>query len=444
MLGFSRLLRNSSETTKDQKATLDIIARSGENLLNLINNILDISKIESGRVVLEETQTDLYNLVHELQSLLNVRAVEKGLYLTIEQSPDVPRFIIVDVGKLRQVLINLIGNAIKYTVEGGVILRVKVVKQETSQRIRLRFEVRDSGPGIHHEDRERVFRSFVQLGDQPHSEAGSGLGLAICKQNVEFMGGEIGVVGEPGKGSVFHFEIPVPVVAVEAVPTVKQFGSVTGLAEGQPRYRLLIAEDHPDNRMLLHRLLEPLGFDVCDAVNGLEAVALFEQWCPDLIWMDIRMPVMDGLEATRCIKATESGVRTKIVALTAHALEDERLEILAAGCDDLIRKPYRDEEIFDALGKHLGVRFLREDGQALPVEDLTTLDTADLKNVPLVLIKEFTDAAELLDGELCLDVINRIGAIDQDVGDRLRRMVARRQYRELLTVLDTLAEGKAL
>jgi CheY-like chemotaxis protein len=384
--------------------------------------------------VLEEAQTDLYNLVHEVMSLMRVRAIEKRLNFTVEQSPDLPRFITVDAGKLRQVLINLMGNAIKYTAEGGVTLRVKGVKRGTSQRVR--FEVEDTGPGLPHEDRDRVFQSFVQLGEQPHSEAGSGLGLAISKQNVEVMGGEIGVLGEPGKGSLFHFEIPVNILMAEAFPAEKELGRVIGLPVGQIRHRLLIAEDHPENRLLLHTLLGSLGYDVLEAENGEQAVALFEQWSPDLIWMDIRMPVMDGLEATRRIKATESGIRTKIVALTAHALEEERLEILAAGCDDLIRKPYRDEEIFSALEKHLGVRFLREDQQAIAEEKVRKLDASDLANVPMVLIRELAEAVELLEPHGCFGVIRRISDIHQELGERLHGMVVNVQYQELLAVLD--------
>ncbi|MFH0730327.1 MAG: cache domain-containing protein [Pseudomonadota bacterium] len=396
VIGFSRRMKSSPGVTPEQRESLDIITRSGEHLLNLINNVLDIAKIESGRVELEESALDLHQLVHEMKSLMYMRATEKGLSFNVEQAPDLPRHVAVDGGKLRQVLLNLIGNAIKYTKSGGVILCAMTVKEEGADRVRVRFEVEDTGPGIGVEDQERIFLPFVQLGERPPAEAGTGLGLAISKQYVALMGGRIGVTSEQGRGAVFSFEVPVTVLPSEAAPVEPLSGRVIGLAGGQPRHRLLIAEDHAENRLLLRRLLEPLGFELKEAVNGQEAVALFEQWHPHLIWMDIRMPVMNGLEATRRIKATEAGARTKIVAVTAHALEEERSEILAAGCDDFIRKPYHDHEILDALTKHLGVRFVCEEGTATaPV--VMPLNTAALAGLPAELLNGLEQALARLD-----------------------------------------------
>jgi len=215
--------------------------------------------------------------------------------------------------------------------------------------------------------------------------------------------------------------------------------TVVGLVEGQPRYRLLIAEDKLENRLLLHRLLEPLGFHLCEAVNGQEAVTLCQQWQPHLIWMDIRMPVMDGLEATRRIRASEVGAQTRIVALTAHALEEERREILEAGCDDFIRKPYRDTEIFDALEKHLEVCFLYAEEQtpAVVIEE-EGLDAAQLEKIPPELLEALRESAVLLDDQHCLRVAEIIGAHDPELGQRLRCMVKNLQYKDLLSVLDTL------
>jgi PAS domain S-box-containing protein len=402
VLGFSQLMKSASDVTTAQKENLEIITRSGEHLLTLINNVLDISKIESGRVELEESPLDLRQMMQEISSLMGARAREKRLDFALAPSPDLPRHIAADGGKLRQVLLNLIGNAIKNTRTGRVTLRAMLTNRETPERARVRFEVADTGPGIREEDRERIFFPFVQLGDRPSTDAGSGLGLAICRQYVELMGGEIGVAGEPGEGAVFHFEIPVTVLPSEAAPAEPRRGRVTGIAEGEPRYRILIAEDQPENRLLLRKLLEPLGFDLVEAANGEEAVALFQEWRPRLIFMDIRMPVMDGLEATRRIKASDAGAHARIVAITAHALEEERREILAAGCDDFIRKPYRDSDILDALTKHLGTRFVYdEEPPAAPFA--ASLDAAALAGLPDEQLQVLEQALVRID----IDAVNR-------------------------------------
>jgi signal transduction histidine kinase/ActR/RegA family two-component response regulator len=434
VLGFSQLMKNSPNVTDGQRENLNIITRSGEHLLNLINNVLDISKIESGRVVLEESNLDLYHLVQEMKSLMHEQAQEKGLNFTVEQSPDLPRHIAIDAGKLRQVLINLIGNAIKYTKSGRVILRAMVADKKGSGRVRVRFEVEDSGPGIRQEDRERIFSPFVQLEDRLSTEAGSGLGLAICRQYVGLMGGTIGVAGEPGKGSVFFFEIPVTPLPSGAIPAAPRRGSVKGPAEGQPRRRLLIAEDHPKNRLLLRKLLEPLGFDIREAVNGQEAVAIFEEWRPHLIWMDIRMPVMDGLEATRRIKATDTGAQTRIVAITAHALEEERREILAAGCDDFIRKPYRYAEILDVLTKNLGMRFVCEE-ETTPAPVAAPPNAAALADLPDELLNALEHALTLIDIGAVSRAIEEIRAHNPSLADALTAVARDLQYGRILRLI---------
>jgi signal transduction histidine kinase/CheY-like chemotaxis protein len=442
VLGFSQLMKNAPDVTAAQRENLNIITRSGEHLLNLINNVLDISKIESGRVELEASHLDLYQLLQEMKSLMGMRAQEKALDFTLEQSPELPRHIAVDGGKLRQVLLNLIGNAINYTTNGAVILRAMAVEVEKkgSDHVRVRFEVEDTGPGIREEDRERIFSPFVQLGDRTPTEAGTGLGLAISKQYVELMGGRINVAGEPGKGSIFHFDVPVTVLAAEATPAQPRRGRVIGLAEGQPHYRLLIAEDQAENRLLLRKLLEPLGFDLREAVDGHEAVGLFEEWRPHLIWMDIRMPVMDGLAATRRIKATDAGRQTRIVAVTAHALEEEQREILAAGCDDFIRKPYHEVEILDALTKHLGVRFVCED-ETPPADAALPLDAADLAELPAELLNELEQALVRIDIAAVTRAIDAIHVHHPSQADALGVVARDLQLGRMLRMIRTASGG---
>jgi PAS domain S-box-containing protein len=440
VLGFSRLLKSGPDVTPDQQEALDIIVRSGEHLLKLINNVLDMAKIESGRVVVEESEVDLHRLLHEMQSLMGVGAAEKGLEFALEFAPDLPRFVAVDAGKLRQVLINLIGNAIKYTDSGGVKLRAKFANGEGSKRPQVRFEVEDSGPGISREHCERIFLPFVQLGDRISVRAGTGLGLGISKQYVELMGGQIGVASEPGKGSVFYFNIPVRILPSVAERDELKHGRVLGLAEGQPCYRLLIVEDQPENRLLLRRLLDPLGFELREAANGQEALALFEQWHPDLIWMDILMPVMDGLEAVRRIRATKAGADTKIIALTAHALDEESGPIMAAGCDDLVRKPFHEQELFDALARHLRLKFIFEKA---PRQESTgqapalALRPEQLDALPAQLLQDLRQAVIELDTARTHALIEQVTERDASLGRALDTLATQLDYQRLLKLLDT-------
>jgi CheY-like chemotaxis protein len=385
---------------------------------------------------LEITPVDIYQMIQEMSSLLYVNAEERGLSFIVEQVPQLPRRIDVDGGKLRQTLINLIGNAIKYTKRGGIVLRAKVAEKRAEQ-MRLRFEVEDTGPGISEEDRKKLFKPFMQLNGQSAAVTGTGLGLSISRQFVELMGGQIDVISEKGKGSLFFFEIPVKELPLEELEVVHEHGRAIGLEEGQPRYRLLIAEDQLENRLLLHKILQSFEFDIREAANGREAVEIFEQWHPDLIWMDMRMPIMDGLDATHRIRATEAGEHTKIIALTAQAFEEDRVKIMQAGCDDFIRKPYRDIELFDALTRHLGLRFIYEKKAAAPSSGPEMkLKPEQLGALPQDLVNKLHQAVEGLDPERINDVINKITQHDPPIGGALQKLANRLDYDHLLQLLD--------
>jgi CheY-like chemotaxis protein len=441
VLGFSRLLKNDPAATPQQRETLDIIVRSGEHLLSLINTVLDMAKIEAGQVGVKESEVDLHRLLHDMESLMGAGAVEKGLRFALELDPDLPRFVAVDADKLRQVLLNLLGNAIKYTDSGGVKLRARPANVRGTGAARVRFDVEDSGPGISQENCERVFLPFVQVGAPAPVHVGTGLGLAICKQYVELMGGRIGVDSEPGRGSVFHFTIPVNVVPSLAEPDEPMHGRVLGLAEGQPRYRLLIVEDQPENRLLLRRLLDPLGFELQEAVNGQEAVALFEKWHPDLIWMDIRMPVMDGVEAARRIRATPAGINTKIIALTAHALDEESAPIMAAGCDGLVRKPFHEQDLFEALAQHLRLKFIYESASPQEsVEETPDLSVrpGQLDALPAQLRQDLRQAVIELDTARTQALIEQVTGRDAALGRTLNTLARQLDYKRLLKLLETI------
>lgn len=374
ILGFAQLMTRDPNLTPEQQSNLEIILNSGEHLLNLINDVLDLSKIESGRITLQPQNFDLYRLLETLEEMFRLRAIERGLTLRVECSSAVPRYVQTDQGKLRQVLQNLLGNAIKFTSAGQVILRVAVgsalacdqgpasLRTDDSTSVQeLYFEVEDTGTGISATDINSVFDPFVQVIHGGEPQEGTGLGLAISRQFVRLMGGDLTLCSTLGIGSRFSFHIPVTIVAATDVPAEEAQRRAVGLLPGQPVYRLLVVEDRDVSRRLLVKLLTTLGFEVREAVNGAEAVALWQTWQPHLIWMDMRMPVMNGYEATRQIKSTVQGQATVIIALTASAFEEERALILAQGCDDFLRKPFREAEIVDALIRHLGVRFVYAD-----------------------------------------------------------------------------------
>ncbi|HEY9613331.1 hybrid sensor histidine kinase/response regulator, partial [Allocoleopsis sp.] len=372
ILGFSQLMTRSKTLPPEHIENVGIISRSGEHLLTLINNVLDLSKIEAGRTTLNETNFDLYRLLDDLEDMFRFKADDKGLQLICDRASDVPQYVRTDETKLRQVLINLLNNALKFTKEGGVSVRVGIVRSThfsaslgaEAPTKNLSFEVEDTGEGIAPEELDSLFEAFVQTKTGKESQEGTGLGLPITRSFVQLMGGEITVSSSVGKGTLFKFDILVSPVDAASIQTKQPTRQVIALEPNQPRYRILIADDKWSNRQLLIKLLNPLGFELREASNGEEAVEIWDEWEPHLIWMDMRMPVMDGYEATKRIKATTKGQATAVIALTATSLEEERAVVLSAGCDDFIRKPFREADIFDTMNKHIGVRYIYEDIKA--------------------------------------------------------------------------------
>jgi CheY-like chemotaxis protein len=366
-----------------------------------------------------------------------LRAEGKGLALSFERTENVPQYGRTDEGKLRQVLMNLLGNAVKFTDEGGVALRVARSIEEEN----LVFEVEDTGPGIAPEELEAVFEPFVQTASGQRSLEGTGLGLSISRQFARLMGGDITVSSELGQGSVFRFEVPIGLAEAVKVEVARHPRRVLGLEPGQAIYRLLIVDDRETTRQLLVKLLEPLGFEIREAVHGQEAIEIWERWEPHLIWMDMRMPVMDGYEATRQIKATAKGQATVIVALTASAFEEDREAILAAGCDDVVRKPFRKEEIFDKLAKHLGVCFIYGEEPAhvttaplAGIQDLLT--PAALAALPPGWLAELGQATIKANLDLILTLVDQIRQQNVTLADALAHLAYDFEYKKILRLIE--------
>jgi CheY-like chemotaxis protein/anti-sigma regulatory factor (Ser/Thr protein kinase) len=381
---------------------------------------------------LDNTPFDLGAMVRDVTAMMRERAEEKRLQLQIDQASSFPRYVTGDEARLRQILINLMGNAIKYTPRGGVILRLGSRRNKTTH---LLIEVEDTGTGILPEDQQRIFEPFVQLGDQGAS-TGSGLGLSITHQFVQMMGGSINLESVPGKGTLFRVDLPLREAKETDIYKLKQSqtSDVAGLAPEQPEYRILIVEDQRDNQILLTQLLESVGFQVRTAENGEEGVKLFQSWHPHFIWMDRRMPVMDGMEATRRIRELPGGTEVKIVAVTASAFAEQRDEMLAAGMDDYIRKPFRTTEIYDCISRHLGVKYLYR-GVSEPPEQDMTLTPEMLEGLPEELRDRLIKALENLDGDRIQAAIQQVAEYDPTLQKKLTHLAGSFDYPAILQAL---------
>ncbi|MRR49852.1 MAG: PAS domain S-box protein [Rhodocyclaceae bacterium] len=434
ILGFSSLARTQPGLGEGPREMLDIINRSGEHLLALINDVLEIAKIESGKLQLDVAPLDLGHLVRDVTEMMRMRAAQKGLSLELDQSSEFPRYIKGDEARLRQILVNLVGNAIKFTEQGEVVIRLGV---KDSDRSHLLIEVEDTGPGIRPEDRQRLFQPFQQLAEGT-KQGGTGLGLAITHQFVQLMGGCIGVDSEPGRGSRFRVNLPLELASEEEVRRMGEAsrGEVVGLVPGQPAWRVLIVEDQRENRMLLERLMADLGLQTKTAENGEACVRLFEDWQPDLIWMDRRMPVMDGVEASRRIRALPGGDKVKIVAVTASVFKEQQPELEQAGMDDLVRKPYRTGEIYDCMARQLGAKLVYRDAAATPRRSSVALTPERLGALPQTLRTQLQGALEVLDTERIEELVRQVAAIDAALAGTLSALVERFDYAAILAAIE--------
>lgn len=439
ILGFSSLLERDPSVSSEQLENLKLIHRSGGHLLALINDILEMSKIEAGSISLSPQNFDLSFFLRGLQEMFASRATPKKLRFVLDEAPNLPRSVRCDQGKLRQVLINLLGNAVKYTEKGGIELRVSMdpnMPDPSSGMRMLVFKVIDTGVGIRAENLKTIFEPFSQVGFKSEDKSGAGLGLAISSRFIRLMNGEISVSSNPGQGSVFKFAIPVQVVASAGGVKPVALPRIIGLAPGQSACRILVVDDNAPNRILLRNLLGMIGIDVVEATDGRQAVDQFRRHAPNLVFMDIRLPVMDGLEATRLIKASESGRRTPVIAVTAHAFEEERRKILAAGCDGFIRKPFQEKIIFKAISKHLGIKYAYEnqstDGQEHPTADGQPHLRELLTAVPDRLLRELTSAALDLDLERIHHCLNDIGPDHPEAADLLTQLAKQYRFEEIV------------
>jgi signal transduction histidine kinase/CheY-like chemotaxis protein len=450
ILGFTQLMNRSPNLAPDIRSNLGIVRRSGEHLLGLINNVLDLSRIEAGYTELHEANFDLHQFLDDLEDMFELRIADKGLRLVFERAPEVPRYGFIDYVKLRQVLINLLGNAVKFTAQGEVVLRVRDLgpaptttdssgaPSPAPEARLLQFVVEDTGCGIAPDDLPRIFDAFSQTNNGKQAQDSTGLGLSISRRFVHLLGGEITVQSEVGRGSVFTVTIPLRPGSPTTGATDAPRRQVIGLAPDQPTYRILVVDDRWANRHLMVQLLAPLGFEVREASNGQEALEVWDSWQPHLVWMDMRMPVMDGYEATRRIKTTTGGQATAVVALTASTLEEERAVVLSAGCDDFMRKPFQESQIFEMMQKHLGVRYRYAEPEQAPAPKQPSRPAVTpeaLAALPEELLAALEQAVLTTSPDAIEQVIEQIHSYDSELAHALTALTEEFAYAQVLALL---------
>ena len=446
IIGFAQILSKDTSLKLEQQQRLNIINRSGEHLLSLINNILEMSQIEVGRISLEETDFDLQTLLENVREMFTLKIQNKGLQFLLESDANLPRYIRADEAKLRQVLINLVGNAVKFTEKSGIVLRAKVNQEESSHQYQLHVEVEDTGVGIASEELDKLFVPFEQTSSGREIKQGTGLGLAITRKYIELMGGTITATSTVGVGTCFQFSILIQLCDKEAIPVTRSQKSAIALAPEQPEYRILVVDDDGNNRLFMSDLLTAVGFSVQQASNGESAIALWQTWHPHLIWMDLRMPKVDGCQAVKQIRKLESHqphLPTKIIALTASVFKQERDRTLASGFDDFVIKPFPEEIIWEKMTQYLGVELIYASSQA-PQEgqsysdQLSTPEIAppdlstQLTQMPQQWLAELHKAASLLKGKKVKQLIQEIPPEKATLATHLQTLADNYQFDRII------------
>ncbi|WP_051148587.1 transporter substrate-binding domain-containing protein [Desulfospira joergensenii] len=448
ILGFSQIMADDKGLDPTQKENLRIINSSGEHLLSLISDILDMSKIEAGRIVLKASVFSLTDFMAHIDDMLRAMADEKGLYLKFRLAPGLPGVIRADKARLRQVLVNLIVNGIKNTEKGGVTVSVASGSPfAPPDRSSLCFAVRDTGKGIAPEYRDKIFKPFMQAGHDSQAPGGTGLGLSICQTLVEMMGGTIVLDSETGEGSGFSFTIEIQKEDRAGRfdgPGTDRAGRYHHrvLAPDQPRYRILVVDDSDNNRMLLTSILDKAGFLVKGAPCAETAFEIIHDWRPHLVWMDIQMEGMDGLAATRRIRQKQDP-GLKIIGISASAFEEDRIACMEAGCDDFVAKPADRQEVLKKMTRHLGAAFVspeetdpepptkgRERGKEEPWGPVL------LDRIPGDITTRLEQAVFSFDYEMTLSAIEKIHTADPELGNRLSACAKVYQFETLQALFE--------
>ncbi len=436
IIGFSQLMNRDNLLTSSQKEYNSSIIRAGEHLLSLINDILELSKVEAGRVILNPTNINLHLLLNDMQMIFKERTESKQLQIIFEIAEDLPQFVIVDENKLRQIFINLIGNAVKFTDQGGIAVRVRVDKLNEDTN-KLVVEIQDSGLGIPEEEIGSLFKHFVQTTTGINKGSGTGLGLALSRELAILMGGDISVSSQVGKGSIFILNIEIKEGSGETKKG-NNIKRVIGIDKKDIPCKILVVDDKVENLKVATSLLKLVGFETKEAINGADAIVKFEEWNPDLILMDIRMPVMDGYEATRIIKLTEKGKHTPIVALTASTFEEERHKAELLSMQGYISKPFRENDLFNTIQNILGIKYIYDD-EVAPVNEKYLFNDIkikeDISNLSDEFIIQMIDAIAIADLDTLIGLIRDIESFNPKLSQHLLQFATNYEYENLHKLL---------
>lgn len=439
MMGFSRLLQKETSLSLPEQKKLDTIVKSGEHLLAMINDVLEISKIESGNIRPARETVNLHLLLDLIKNMYSFRANEKGIDLHFEMLSEIPPFIRTDEKKLRQIILNLLSNALKFTKEGHIYLHIAYDEKKS----RLSVAVEDSGAGIAADEMQYLFQPFSQTESGRQHTEGTGLGLSISRKYAQLMGGDITAESRPGKGSIFRFHIRAEKGENEMIPEKLPEKQILGLAPGQPLYRILIAEDNEDSRIMVCSLLEKTGFEVYAAENGEEALAVWEKASPDLLLTDLRMPVMDGSELIRRIRNSgQEKADIPIIAVTAHAFEEERKAFLGKGCDDFIPKPFPEKELFEKIAFYLGVRYIYKEVSVHGKRAVRELHAEELEKLPSRWLADFHYGAVRGKSRDLLEKIRQIQKKHPRTAEGLTALIQAYQFKKIADLISAAQEKK--
>lgn len=464
ILGFAQIMSHNDQLSPENRENLSIISRSGEHLLNLINDVLDLSKIEAGRITLNETRFDLHQLIEDLEDMFRFRTQNKQLWLVSEIAPDLPRYIRTDQTRLRQIMINLLSNAVKFTQEGGITMTISSNKYTAYSGERtepqyerpeklpnhmLHFRVCDTGPGIALEEHQTIFEPFVQTSVGKQKQEGTGLGLAISQRFAHLMGGNLSVTSDLEQGATFTFEVPIEIVGNVDDWSSNKNRHVTGLIPNASEYRILVVDDQWDNRQLLLKILTPIGFIIREASNGKAALDIWEYWEPHLILLDVRMPDMNGYEVARRIRSHPVGKHVVIIIITAGVFEEEQINMESAKCNALIRKPFQKTELLNTICENLGICYIYDEtaisSESLPTMKLYGNDsiTAALATLPQDVLMQLKQTTTLGDIHMLMKTVEIVREYHAELAVELQNMVEMFRFDHIVKAIDeVLKTGK--